>query len=125
MKGVLWMAPQTIDAYISEFPRAKQLILQKIRETIHRAIPDAQEKISYAMPGFWQEESLIWFAGMKDHIGIYPTNSGITAFAEKLKPYKSSKGAFQIPWGAPVPYELIAEIAQFRLGEVQKKKGNI
>jgi len=122
-KGVLTMEVKTVDDYIWQFSSEKQQLLQKIRETIQAALPEAEERISYDMPLFWQLESLIWFAGMKDHIGIYPTNSGISAFAQELKAYKPSKGAFQIPWDEDVPYTLIADIARFRLTEVKKNKG--
>jgi len=115
------MPIDTIDDYIAQFPTERRVTLQKIREIIAQAIPEAEEHISYGMPGFKQGESLIWFAGMKDHIGIYPTNSGIEAFADRLKPYKSSKGAFQIPWHDELPSELIADIAKFRLEEVERK----
>jgi len=115
------MDGKRIDQYIMSFSPEKQIILQKIRETIHTAIPDAEEHMSYGMPGFWQGESLIWFAGQKNHIGIYPTNSGISAFQAELTSYKSSKGAFQIPWEDEIPYMLIAKIAKFRLSEVKNK----
>jgi uncharacterized protein YdhG (YjbR/CyaY superfamily) len=115
------MAVATVDAYISQFPPEKQVLLQNIRQTMQQALPDAREQMSYGMPGFWQGESLIWFAGMTHHIGIYPTNSGISAFTTALKGYKSSKGAFQIPWDEDVPYALIADIARFRLAEVKRK----
>ena len=113
---------KTIDDYIAEFPEEKQAVLQRIRSVICEAVPTATEKISYQMPAFWQGEVLIWFAGMKEHIGIYPTNSGIAAFADEIAPYKPSKGTFRIPWGADVPYGLIAEIVRFRAAEVKEKR---
>jgi uncharacterized protein YdhG (YjbR/CyaY superfamily) len=111
----------TIDEYIAAVPEEHRTTLQKIRETIRAAAPDSQERISYGMPAFWQGEVLIYFAAMKGHIGIYPTNSGMAAFADRLSEYKPAKGTFRIPYGNPVPYELIAEITQFRLNEVMAK----
>jgi uncharacterized protein YdhG (YjbR/CyaY superfamily) len=110
-----------IDNYISSVSKEHQATLQKIRETIHAAAPDAAECISYGMPAFRQGEVLIYFAAMKHHIGIYPTAGGMAAFADRLANYKTSKGAIQLPYNKPVPYDLIAEIAQFRLAEAKAK----
>ena len=106
---------KTIDEYIAQFPEERRIILKKVRQTIRQNAPEASEKISYQMPCYWQGTSLIYFAAMKKHLGIYPTGSGITAFADKLTGYKSSRGAFQIPWDKPIPYDLIADITQFRV----------
>ena len=108
----------TIDDYIAALPDWQQTVMQQVRATIHSAAPLAQERISYQMPSFWQGATLIWFAAAKHHIGIYPTASGVRAFADQLKPYGTSKGAIRLPWDAP-PYDLIAEITRFRLAEVQ------
>ncbi|GHV49337.1 hypothetical protein FACS189499_10370 [Clostridia bacterium] len=109
----------TIDEYLASVPEERRAVLQKIRETIHTAVPDATERISYGMPAFWQGKVLIYFAPMKHHIGIYPTASGMAAFADRLTEYKTSKGAIQLPYDKPIPYDLIAEIAQFRAAEVK------
>ncbi|MDR1992746.1 MAG: DUF1801 domain-containing protein [Nitrososphaerota archaeon] len=112
----------TIDEYIAQFSEEKQSILKKVRQIIRKNAPEATEKISYQMPSFWQDTNLIYFAAMKNHLGIYPTNSGITAFTHKLTEYKTSKGAIQIPWNKPIPYDLIAEITRFRVTQAKKGK---
>ena len=109
---------KTIDDYIAQFPEERQAILKKVRQVIRENAPEAMEKISYQIPCFWQGANLIYFAAMKGHLGIYPTSSGISNFAEKLTMYKTSKGAIQLPWSKPIPYDLIAEITRFRLAEV-------
>lgn len=113
---------KTIDEYLVQFPEGTQRILHKVRQVIQENAPNATEKISYGMPCFWQGENLIYFAAMKGHLGIYPTKSGVSAFVGKLTDYKTSKGAIQIPWDKPVPYDLIAEITRFRVSEVKGKK---
>jgi uncharacterized protein YdhG (YjbR/CyaY superfamily) len=110
----------SIDEYIAQFPEGTQVILKKVRQVIRENAPDATERISYQMPCFWQGKNVIYFAAMKGHLGIYPTNSGVAAFADKLAGYKTSKGAVQIPWDKPIPYNLIAEITRFRVAEVQE-----
>jgi uncharacterized protein YdhG (YjbR/CyaY superfamily) len=113
-------APADIDAYIARFPEEVRAILQKIRETIRRAAPEAEEAIAYQMPTFRLNGNLVHFAAFEHHIGFYPTPSGISTFSEKLSGYKSAKGSAQFPLDRPIPYDLIAEITAFRAGENDK-----
>jgi len=113
---------KTVDEYIARFPEERQIILDKVRQVIRENAPDAEEKISYQMPCFWQGGNLIYFAAMKKHLGIYPTNSGITAFEDRLTKYRTTKGAIQIPWTENMPYGLIGEITRFRVAEVTGEK---
>lgn len=111
----------SIDEYIRQFPKEVQDILQNLREVIKESAPDAVEKISYQMPAFSWNGNLVYFAANKNHIGFYPTPSGIAAFQHKLTEFKSSKGAVQFPKDKPLPYELISEIVKFRVAENRKK----
>ena len=113
--------PTTIDEYISQAPQGVQPILHKIRAVIKESAPDAVEKISYQMPGFFLNGGLVWFGVHPHHIGFYPTGSGIEAFKAELSTYKTSKGAVQFPLGEPIPYELISRIVKFRVAENLKK----
>ena len=110
-------APTTIDAYIAGFPPDVQNILQKIRQTIHKAVPEAQEKISYSMPTFTLKGNLVHFGAFKTHIGFYPIPSGIEEFREELAVYKQGKGSVQFPLDQPIPYDLITRIVVFRAQE--------
>ena len=107
----------SIDEYIAAFPEAVQKLLMEMRANIKAAAPEAEEKISYQMPTFYLKGNLVHFAAYKKHIGFYPTSSGIAAFQQQLAAYKSSKGAVQFPLDQPIPYELVAEIVQFRVRE--------
>lgn len=111
----------TIDEYITQAPPETKEVLQKIRETIKAAAPEATEKISYQMPTFYLEGNLVHFAVAKNHYGFYPASSGIAAFESKLGNYKHSKGAVQFPIKEEVPYELIKEMTLFRLAENKQK----
>ena len=110
--------PSTIDEYIAAQQQEVQPILNKIRKTINKAAPKAQEKIAWGMPTFWLCENIIHFAAFKKHIGIYPGDLNRLPFAEKLSGYKTSKGAIQFPLNKPIDYKLIAEIAKFRVSAV-------
>ncbi len=112
---------ETIDEYISQFPEDIQITLEKIRKNIHEAVPEASEKISYGMPTFYLNGNLVHFAAFKKHIGFYPTASGIEKFKDKLKDYKTSKGTVQFPFNTEIPYDLIKEIVDFRVGENTSK----
>lgn len=112
---------QTIDDYILQFPGEVGKLLSELRSVIRAAAPDASEKISYQMPTFYYHGNLVHFAAYKNHIGFYPTPSGITAFAEELGKYKSSKGAVQFPLNQPIPFTLISKIVTFRVEENKKQ----
>lgn len=107
----------TIDAYIATFPVSTQALLQKMRNTITKAAPKAEETISYGMPTFKLQGNLVHFAGYKKHIGFYPAPSGIEAFADELKKYKTSKGAIQFPVDEKLPLALVTKIVKFRVKE--------
>ena len=112
----------TIDEYIRTFPEDVQNILKKMRTTIREAAPGAQEAISYQIPTFQLNGNLVHFAAFKNHIGFYPTSSGIEAFNDELSPYKSAKGSVQFPIDKPVPYHLVKKIVLFRVQENLRKK---
>ncbi len=113
--------PMTIDEYISGFPADIQVILQKIRQTIKNAAPEAQEAISYQMPTFKLNGNLVHFAAFQYHIGFYPVPSGIEKFKAELSVYKQGKGSVQFPLDQPIPYDLISRIVKYRVEENLKK----
>lgn len=108
---------ETIDEYIATFPDDIQVILQSIRETIKAAAPDATEKISYQMPTFALNGNLVHFAAFKNHIGFYPTPSGVEAFQDELARYRTAKGSIQFPLDEPMPLDLITRIVKRRVTE--------
>lgn len=113
-----------IDQYIAGFsPEIKEL-LHNIRACIRKAAPEATEKISYGMPTFVHNGLLVHFAVNKNHIGFYPSPSGIEAFKDKLTDWKFSKGAIQFPLNKEIPYHLIEEISAFRYAENSKRNKN-
>ena len=116
---------KTMDEYINAFPEDIQIILEKMRQTIRKAAPEAIEVISYRMPGFKLNGSLVWFAALKNHIGFYPTSSGIETFKNELSPYKTSKGTVQFPLDKPIPYDLVEKIVLFRVKENLAKKKSL
>jgi uncharacterized protein YdhG (YjbR/CyaY superfamily) len=112
---------KTIDEYISSFHQDVQEILKNLRSIIKNAAPNAEEKINYNVPTFYLNGNLVHFAGYKNHIGFYPTPTGIENFAGELKNFKTSKGTIQFPIDKPLPRNLIAKIVKFRVEENLKK----
>lgn len=113
----------TIDEYIRGFPANVQAKLSQLRSTIRQSAPDAVEKMAYGVPTFYLDGNLVHFAAFQRHIGFYPSPSGIARFQKQLKKYKSAKGSVQFPLDEPLPFELVAEIVEFRVGENARKKG--
>ena len=112
-----------IDEYIAAFSDEIQANLVKLRATIKKAAPKAEEKMNYAIPTFFLNgKNLVHFAAYAKHIGFYPTPSGIAAFAKELKPYSTSKGAVQFPLDKPLPFALITRIVKYRVAEQNKLK---
>lgn len=109
--------PTTVEEYIAQFPEHVQNILVKIRAVIKESAPDAVEKISYQMPGYYLNGFLVSFAVWKHHIGFYPKTSEMETFIEELSSYKGTKGSVHIPLNKPIDYELIGKIVKFRVAE--------
>lgn len=116
-------APETIDDYIAGFPKDVQEVLNKIRTTIRKAAPDATETLQYRIPTFTLEGTLVHFAAHKNHIGFYPTPTGIERFREELSRYEGAKGSVKFPLDKPIPFALIGKIVKFRVKENQERRG--
>jgi uncharacterized protein YdhG (YjbR/CyaY superfamily) len=108
-------APATIDEYIAGFPPEVQSLMRKLRATIRKAAPRAEEKISYQIPTFYLQGQLVYFGGFKKHIGFYPGAAAIAKFKKELSAYKGAKGSVQFPFTEPMPLDLIDKIVKFRV----------
>ncbi len=107
--------PKDIDEYIAGFPEDVQEILEKIRTTIRKAAPDAEEAIKYQMPTFTLNGNLVHFAAYKRHIGFYPAPRGVEKFKEALSAYEGAKSTVRFPLDKPIPFGLISTIVKFRV----------
>lgn len=103
----------TIDEHIAQFPAAVRQRLQKLRNTIQKAAPKAEQTIGYGIPTFKYEGNLVHFAGYKNHIGFYPGSGPIELFKKELAGFETSKGTVQFPHDKPIPYSLITQIVKF------------
>ena len=119
--------PNNTDEYIAGFPKITQKVLKQVRATIKKAGPKAEEKISYGIPTFTlNDRYLIYFAGFKNHISLYPAPRGNESFKKELSGYKGGKGTVQFPLDKPMPLNLITRIVKFKIKEniEQAKKKN-
>jgi uncharacterized protein YdhG (YjbR/CyaY superfamily) len=114
----------TVDEYISVQPAATQPMLERVRGAIGKAVPDAEECISYRIPAFkLHKRVLLYFAGWKEHYSIYPASDAmVAAFDGELDRYRVSKGTLRFPLSEPVPVKLIGRIAKFRAEEMTSSK---
>jgi uncharacterized protein YdhG (YjbR/CyaY superfamily) len=122
-------APANIDEYIALFSPDVQSILKKIRMTIRKAAPQAEERISYRMPAFFLGGILVYFAAFKKHIGMYPPVHADEKLNKELSRYRGPKGNLQFPLDEPMPLDLIRGIVKFKVKEnldraKAKRKGN-
>lgn len=114
---------KNVDEYIAAQPEAGQGILRAVRSAIRKALPKAEEVISYKMPAYKLKGAVVlYFAGWKQHYSLYPAGDRlVAAFKDELTPYKISKGTIRFPLGKPVPVKLIERIAKFRATEIVKR----
>jgi len=115
-------AIKNVDDYIAAQPRNVAAILEKIRRTIKKAAPEAEEAISYQMPAYKYHGRLVYFAAFKKHIGFYPMASRIAAFKKELSAYKGAKGSVQFPLDKPIPLNLVKRIVKYGVKENLEKE---
>ena len=111
------MTLKNINDYIATFPPDVQVILEKIRATIRKAAPGAEEAIKYRLPTFVLDGNLVHFGAFKKHIGFYATPTGNKQFRDELSAYEGAKGSVQFPLDKPMPLGLISKMVKFRVKE--------
>ena len=114
-------AAKDIDAYIARFPRDVQERLQQVRATIRTAAPQLEETIKYEIPTFVGNGNVVFFAGFKNHISVYPAPRGNKDFQQELSRYEGGKGTARFPSDEPLPLDLIRRITLLRLEEDRKR----
>lgn len=112
--------PGTTDHYIRSFPPPIRAVLTRIRATIRAAAPDAEERISYRMPAFFQDGAIVYFGAFKKHIGFFPPVRTAT-LKRQLAQYTGPKGNLQFPLDTPIPYSLITKVVKARLRENRER----
>src|ERR1700677_2736184 len=115
-----------VDEYISAQPETVQVVLQLVRSTLRKALPGAEEVISYKIPAYRLHGRIVlYFAGWKQHYSLYPAGERmVAAFKDQLASYKVSKGTIRFPFSEPVPVKLIERIARFRAEEAVQRPGS-
>ena len=115
---------KSVNEYIESQPEAVQRVLKRVRSTIRKAMPEAEEVISYQIPAYkLHGRPVLYFAGWKQHYSLYPSTAPVVAaFKDDLAPYEISKGTIRFPLSEPVPVPLIAGIAKLRAKEAAERK---
>ncbi|NWG34764.1 MAG: DUF1801 domain-containing protein [Chloroflexi bacterium] len=113
---------QSIDEYIAACPPESQAYLQEIRQLVSTLVPNAKEKISYQIAAFeLNHRNLIYFAGWKKHISLYPVPVGDEAFKRQIEPYVAGKGTLKFPLDKPLPVKLIQRVVELHVTANKKK----
>ena len=110
---------KSVDEYIAAHPEDVQRVLRRVRAAIRKAVPGAEEVISYQIPAYKRHGGVvIYFAGWKRHYSLYPAGGRlVAAFEDDLAPYEVEKATIRFPFSRPVPVKLIERIAKFRAAE--------
>ena len=111
-----------IDDYIASQPEQIKSNLEKLRQTINKSAPDAQEVISYHMPAFKYHGMLAYFACFTNHYSLFISPEVMKSFKDKLTDYETSKSAIRVPLNKPVPVKLVTEIIKCAVNENLSKK---
>lgn len=112
--------PRTVDEYIAAQEEAVRPALRRVRAILQSALPEAEERISWSMPTYWKGRNLLHFAASKKHLGLYPGEEAAAAFAEELANYETGKGTIRLPYGEPLPEDLIRRIAEWCFAKYAK-----
>lgn len=112
----------TIEEYLNSIPEVPRDKLIKLREIISRAVPEAEEMISYGMPSFNYYGMLIWYGAFKNHYALFPKTEAMKKFKERLNRFDLGKGTIRIPIDTPVPEKLVTDIVKFVAKENLKNK---
>ena len=112
---------KSIDEYIATFPEDIQEILESVRQAVKRAVPEAEEVISYQLPAFKYHGFILYYGGYAKHFSISAEPPAFEVFKTELAPYKVSKSAVQFPYDKPIPFDLIGQIAKYRADKNLKK----
>jgi uncharacterized protein YdhG (YjbR/CyaY superfamily) len=108
--------PETVDAYLASFTEDTRVALESVRAALRSALPEAEEAISYAIPALKVDgRPVIYFAGAKKHIGVYPAPAGDASFEEAIGPHRSGRGTLRFPLNTPLPLDLIERVGRVAL----------
>lgn len=120
--------PTTIDEYLATVTPDQRLVLEKLRQTIRVAAPDAEECISYGLAAFKLDgRPLVAFGASTNHCAFYPMSSTtVAAFQKELAKYDTSKGTIRFPADKPLPAVLVRKLVKARIAEnaEQRKQKN-
>ena len=111
----------TVDEYIASAEPKLRKALKEIREAIRSVAPKAEEVISYQMPGYKYHGMLVFFAGWKNHISLYPAPWSAESLKKEMSKYEGSKGTIKFPLDQPMPLALIKKMVKYRMKDNENR----
>jgi len=115
------MPATTVEEYLVALPAETRAVLDRIRATIRKAAPGAEERLSYRMPTFFLDGVLVHVGAFKNHIGLFPPVKGDRKLMQEIAQYAGEKGNLQFPLGGRVPYALIGRIVELRVAQNRER----
>lgn len=110
----------SVEEYLSGFDGDVRARLDRMRDVIRAAAPDAVESMAYGMPAYKLDgKPLVYFAGYARHVGFYATPNGHEAFAQEFSRYAQGKGSVQFPHTEPLPTDLVRRVVEFRRATIR------
>ncbi len=111
---------KNVHEYITKADKAHQATLKRVRKIVRETVPEATEEIAYGMPAYkWQGKPLFYFAAMKGHLGLYPTQGPIQECKELLKNFSTSKGCIRVPYTTEISKTLLVKLLKVRIKQIK------
>lgn len=105
-----------VDDYLAGIDEPKRSTLEQVRSTLRELLPDAEECISYQMPGFRVDGKMIaGYAAFKNHLSYFPHSGSVIEAVPEASAYGGTKGSLHFPIDAPLPRDLLAKLVEVRL----------
>jgi uncharacterized protein YdhG (YjbR/CyaY superfamily) len=116
--------PKSVEAYFKSLPEEQRSALQQLRETIAAAAPEAEEGITYSMPGFTLGgRGFVGYMAFKDHYSFFPMSvEAIAAHRKELGDRVTGKGTISFEYGSPLPIGIVKKVVKTRLAEAQARR---
>lgn len=118
-----WPRPTTNPSINTSLRSRSLRVLQRVRDIVKRAVPGAEELISYQIPAYRHEGGyFLYISGWKAHYSLYPaTEALVAALKDDIAPHLANKNTIRFKLSDPVPGRLIERIAKLRAKEVAEK----
>ena len=109
---------RTVDEYLASLPEAQRAALERVRRAIKSAAPEAEEVISYRMPGYRYKGMLVYFAAFESHLSLFGAGKTLVrTFSKELEAFDVSGSTIHFTPEHPLPAALVRRMVRARVRE--------